>query len=143
MVNQLDYTQAWLCSVNTVNSLQKEAQQLKQGTTLKQITDAMHRLTFRTSQERQQQGSYSIILSFDLAYQTEILNNQGGKLENHLFKELQQYLGVNPWVCLIILWDWLLQVLKTARLTLPSYVYWHGWKNEFKTSIDAQNFGRD
>ena len=96
VVNQLDYTQAWLCSVNTVNSLQKEAQQLKQGTTLKQITDAMHRLTFRTSQERQQQGSYSIILSFDLAYQTEILNNQGGKLENHLFKELQQYLGVNP-----------------------------------------------
>ena len=96
MVNQLDYTQAWLCSVNTVNSLQKEAQQLKQGTTLKQITDAMHRLTFRTSQERQQQGSYSIILSFDLAYQTEMLNNQGGKLENHLFKELQQYLGVNP-----------------------------------------------
>ena len=37
-----------------------------------------------------------MILSFDLAYQTEILNNQGGKLENHLFKELQQYLGVNP-----------------------------------------------
>ena len=105
--------------------------------------EAMHRLMLRTSQEKQQQGSYSIILSFDLAYQTEILNNQGGKLENHLFKELQQYLGVNPWVCLIILWDWLLKVLKTARLTLPSYVYGHGWKNEFKTSIDAQNFGRD
>ena len=38
VVNQLDNTEAWLCSVNTVNNLKKEEQQLKQGTTLKQIT---------------------------------------------------------------------------------------------------------
>ena len=41
VVNQLDNTEAWLCSVNTVNNLQKEEQQLKQGTTLKQITQML------------------------------------------------------------------------------------------------------